>query len=132
MEVLGRHLLLELFSCDEKVLDDLDAIEKFMKEAARVSGATIVESVFHRFQPHGISGVVVVAESHLAIHTWPEHGYAAVDFFTCGADIDYWRAHDYLKRTFAAEDSEVKEIERGGERDAAGRLGRRKQREDLI
>ena len=132
MEVLGRHLLLELFSCDEKVLDDLDAIEKFMKEAARVSGATIVESVFHRFQPHGISGVVVVAESHLAIHTWPEHGYAAVDFFTCGADIDYWQAHDYLKRSFAAEDSEVKEIERGGERDAAGRLGRRKQREDLI
>ena len=132
MEVLGRHLLLELFSCDEKVLDDLSAIEGFMKEAARVSGATIVESVFHRFQPHGISGVVVVAESHLAIHTWPEHGYAAVDFFTCGADIDYWRAHDYLKQAFAAEDSEVKEIERGGERDAAGRLGRRKQGEGSI
>jgi len=132
MEVLGRHLLLELFSCDEKVLDDLSAIEGFMKEAARVSGATIVESVFHRFQPHGISGVVVVAESHLAIHTWPEHGYAAVDFFTCGADIDYWRAHDYLKQAFAAEDSEVKEIERGGERDAAGRLGRRKQSEGSI
>ncbi len=131
MEVLGRHLLVELFSCDEKVLDDLGAIEAFMKEAARVSGATIVESVFHRFQPHGISGVVVVAESHLAIHTWPEHGYAAVDFFTCGADIDYWQAHNYLKKAFAAEDSEVKEIERGGERDVAGRLGRRKQREDL-
>ena len=129
MEVLGRHLLLELFSCDEKVLDDLDTIEVFMKEAARVSGATIVESVFHRFEPHGISGVVVVAESHLAIHTWPEHGYAAVDFFTCGAGIDYWQAHDYLKKAFGAADSEVKEIKRGGERDAAGRLGRRKERE---
>ena len=96
-----------------------------MKEAARVSGATIVESVFHRFQPHGVSGVVVIAESHLAIHTWPEHGYAAVDFFTCGADIDYWRAHDFLKKAFAAGDSEVKELLRGGERDAAGRLGRK-------
>jgi len=132
MEVLGRHLLAELFLCDVKVLDDLGAIEGYMKEAARVSGATIVESVFHRFQPHGISGVVVVAESHLAVHTWPEHGYAAVDFFTCGADIDYWQAHDYLKRAFAAEDSAVKEIERGGERDAAGRLGRSKQNEGLV
>ena len=125
MEILGRHLLLELFSCDEKVLDDLGKIEEFMKEAARVSGATIVESVFHRFQPHGISGVVVVAESHLAIHTWPEHGYAAVDFFTCGAGVDYWQAHNFLKKAFGAEDSSAQEIERGGERDARGRLGRK-------
>ncbi|MEA3332018.1 MAG: adenosylmethionine decarboxylase [Pseudomonadota bacterium] len=125
MEVLGRHLLVELFSCDEKVLDNLDKIEAFMMVAARASGATIVESVFHRFQPHGISGVVVIAESHLAIHTWPEHGYAAVDFFTCGADIDYWRAHDCLKEAFAAGDSEIRELLRGGERDAAGRLGRK-------
>ncbi len=126
MEALGRHLLVELFSCAEDILDDLGRIETFMKEAARVSGATIVESVFHRFQPHGISGVVIIAESHLAIHTWPEHGYAAVDFFTCGADIDYWQAHDFLKKSFAAGDSEVRELLRGGERDAAGRLGRKK------
>ncbi len=126
MEVLGRHLLVELFSCAEEVLDDLEQIEAFMKEAARVSGATIVESVFHRFQPHGISGVVVIAESHLAIHTWPEHGYAAVDFFTCGADVDYWAAHDFLKKAFAAGDSEVRELLRGGERDAEGQLGRKK------
>ena len=126
MEVLGRHLLVELFSCDEEVLDNLEKIEEFMMTAARVSGATIVESVFHRFQPHGISGVVVIAESHLAIHTWPEHGYAAVDFFTCGADIDYWRAHDFLKEAFVAGDSEVRELLRGGERDVAGKLGRKK------
>ena len=126
MEVLGRHLLVELFSCDEEVLDNLEKIEAFMMVAARVSGATIVESVFHRFQPHGISGVVVIAESHLAIHTWPEHGYAAVDFFTCGADVDYWTAHDFLKEAFAAGDSEVRELLRGGERDITGKLGRRK------
>ncbi len=126
MEALGRHLLVELFSCAEDVLDDLEKIEALMKEAARLSGATIVESVFHRFQPHGISGVVVIAESHLAIHTWPEHGYAAVDFFTCGANVDYWVAHDFLKKNFQAGDSEVKELLRGGERDAAGRLGRKK------
>ncbi len=126
MEALGRHLLVELFSCNAEILDDLEKIEVLMKEAARLSGATIVESVFHRFQPHGISGVVVIAESHLAIHTWPEHGYAALDFFTCGADIDYWMAHDFLKKAFMAGDSEVKELLRGGDRDAAGRLGRKK------
>ncbi len=126
MEALGRHLLVELFSCNVDILDDLEKIEVLMKEAARLSGATIVESVFHRFQPHGISGVVVIAESHLAIHTWPEHGYAALDFFTCGADIDYWMAHDFLKKAFMAGDSEVKELLRGGDRDAAGRLGRKK------
>ncbi len=125
MESLGRHLLVELFSCSEEILDDLEQIEGFMKEAARVSGATIVESVFHRFQPHGISGVVVIAESHLAIHTWPEHGYAAVDFFTCGADIDYWQAHDFLKKAFAAGDCEVRELLRGGVRGADGQLVRK-------
>jgi len=125
MEALGRHLLVELFSCAQEILDDLEKIEVLMKEAAQLSGATIVESVFHRFQPHGISGVVVIAESHLAIHTWPEHGYAAVDFFTCGAEVDYWVAHDFLKKTFRAGDSEVQEVLRGGERDAAGRLGRK-------
>ncbi|MBN2809135.1 MAG: S-adenosylmethionine decarboxylase proenzyme [Deltaproteobacteria bacterium] len=127
MEALGRHLLVEFFSCRRELLDDLERVEDLMKEAARLSGATIVQSVFHRFQPHGISGVVVIAESHLAIHTWPEHGYAAVDFFTCGADIDYWAAHDFLKKVFAAADSEVRELLRGGERDSAGRLVRRRE-----
>ena len=120
---LGRHLLLELYACDRDRLDDLASLEAALKEAARRSGATIVETVFHRFTPHGVSGVVVVAESHLAIHTWPEYGYAAVDFFTCGADIDYWRARDFLKEALVAESCEVKELLRGGRRGADGRPG---------
>ena len=55
-----------------------------MTEAAKTAGATVVKTVFHHFSPHGISGVVVIAESHLAVHTWPEHGYASIDIFTCG------------------------------------------------
>ncbi len=120
---LGRHLLLELYACDRDRLDDLTRLERALKEAARRSGATIVETVFHRFMPHGVSGVVVVAESHLAIHTWPEYGYAAVDFFTCGADIDYWRARDFLQEALVAESCEVKELLRGGHRGADGRPG---------
>jgi S-adenosylmethionine decarboxylase len=117
---LGRHLLIELYACDRGRLDDLAGLERALKEAARQSGATIVESVFHRFMPHGVSGVVVVAESHLAIHTWPEYGYAAVDFFTCGAEIDYWRARDFIKEALAAQNFEVKELLRGGRRGVDG------------
>ncbi len=122
-KALGRHLLIELFSCDRALLDDPGRLEKVMQEAAIAAGATIVESVFHRFQPHGVSGVVVISESHLAIHTWPEHGFAAVDFFTCGARVDYWRAHDLLKEVFAAETVEVRELLRGRRPEFAGRPG---------
>ncbi|MBI4561625.1 MAG: adenosylmethionine decarboxylase, partial [Candidatus Rokubacteria bacterium] len=77
MRALGRHLLLELFDSDDEVLSSLDAVKTVLVEAARRARATIVDVVFHEFNPFGISGVVVIAESHLSIHTWPEHRYAA-------------------------------------------------------
>lgn len=85
MNALGRHLLLELNACNIKRLDDLDLVRRLLLKAAREVGATIIGDSFHRFQPHGVSGVVVIAESHLSIHTWPEHSYAAVDIFSCSA-----------------------------------------------
>jgi S-adenosylmethionine decarboxylase proenzyme len=81
---LGTHTLVDLTGCDPHRLDDRDGIRDCMLEAARRSGCTIVNDTFHRFSPHGVSGVVVIAESHLTIHTWPEFGFAAVDMFTCG------------------------------------------------
>jgi len=113
MRSLGRHILVEFYDCDPLALDDLDLVEHSMKEAAIVAGSTIVDSVFRRFAPHGISGVVVIAESHLAIHTWPEYGYAAVDLFTCGEKVDPWAVHDHLQDAFRAGDSECKELPRG-------------------
>lgn len=113
MRSLGRHLLVEFYDCDPVVLNDLSLVENSMKEAAIAAGSTIVDTVFRRFAPHGISGVVVIAESHLAIHTWPEYGYAAVDLFTCGEKVDPWTAHDYLLDAFRARDSECKELPRG-------------------
>ena len=92
---LGRHLLAEFYNCESGVLNDPEQIERLMNEAARLSGATVVQSVFHVFSPHGVSGVVVVEESHLAVHTWPEYGYAAVDYFSCG-DVDCDAAVRYL------------------------------------
>ncbi|MGD8353834.1 MAG: adenosylmethionine decarboxylase [Pseudomonadota bacterium] len=113
MTSLGRHILVEFYDCDREALNDLNLVETSMKEAAVAAGSTIVDSVFRRFAPHGISGVVVIAESHLAIHTWPEYGYAAVDLFTCGARVNPWAAHDHLQLVFKAGDSECRELPRG-------------------
>lgn len=94
MTSLGVQWTADLYGCDRALLDDRAQIGAFMLEAARVAGATILSSQFHTFAPQGVSGVVIISESHLAIHTWPELGYAAVDLFTCG---DRLRAEDGLR-----------------------------------
>jgi S-adenosylmethionine decarboxylase len=113
LRTLGRHLLTELYGCDEGILNNRETIERIMNDAALVSGATIVGSVFHLFNPHGISGVVVIAESHFAIHTWPEFRYAAVDIFTCGDEVDPWKAQEHIKRELKAESVSMVEMRRG-------------------
>ncbi|MGJ8454615.1 adenosylmethionine decarboxylase [Pseudothermotoga sp. U03pept] len=110
---LGRHLIAEFYDCDQQILDDVVLVEQKMKDAAIIAGATIVGSSFHRFLPYGVSGVVVISESHLTIHTWPEYGYAAIDLFTCGEDTDPWKAFDYLKDVFKAKRTQVFEHTRG-------------------
>ena len=87
-QALGRHLIVEVWDADPRLLDDVQALERLLLEAARAANATVLQSVFHRFSPYGVSGVVVIAESHLTIHTWPEYGYAAVDIFTCGPKMN--------------------------------------------
>jgi S-adenosylmethionine decarboxylase proenzyme len=84
---LGWLDLFDFEGCDRAVLNDAVALEALVVRAAREAGATIVNATFHRFNPIGISGVVVIAESHVAIHTWPEHGCASVDVFSCSAKL---------------------------------------------
>ncbi len=110
---LGRHVLAELYGCAYDSLDDLDKVQQLMKDAALAAGAEIRECVFHKFSPQGVSGVVVISESHLAIHTWPELGYAAVDVFTCGEKVDPWDVCEYLVEKFHAEYMTANEIKRG-------------------
>ena len=110
---IGRHVVIELYDCDATTLNDVDAVEAHLIEAAKRCRTTIVGHVFHKFGEIGVSGVVVVAESHLSIHTWPEHGYAAVDFFTCGARPEPQRGLDYLKEAFRAGSGCLLEIARG-------------------
>ena len=113
MHALGRHLLLELFDCDAEALNSLDTVKASMVEAAKRAQATIVDVVFHEFNPFGISGVVVIAESHLAIHTWPEYRYAAVDVFSCGDVLQPQVAADYLVEQLGASRASVVELQRG-------------------
>lgn len=93
-----------------------------MLEAACGCGATVLEDSFHYFSPQGVSGVVVIAESHIAIHTWPEHEYAAVDIFTCGTTVDPWVAFRHLKESLDCEECMVREIARGEFSDLKSRV----------
>lgn len=107
LKTLGQHLLVELRKCCPKTLLDIGSIRSNMEVAAELMGATIVKSVFHHFSPWGVSGVVVIQESHLAIHTWPEFGYAALDVFTCGTQIEPEHGIDFLANCFQSQDVDV-------------------------
>jgi len=113
MKILGRHLLAEFADCDKSLLDNQELLETCLKEAARKSGATIVNTVFHKYNPQGVSGIVVIAESHLSIHTWPEYGFASVDCFTCGTSVNPWKAISYLEDMLHCNTLSVKELNRG-------------------
>lgn len=113
MNSLGRHILAEIYGCDPDILNDRVLIESIMIESALEAGAEVREVAFHKFSPQGVSGVVVISESHLTIHTWPELGYAAVDVFTCGDTVDPWDACNYMLKKFKAKDMVANEVKRG-------------------
>ena len=113
MHTLGRHVLLELNGCNPKLLNDLKRVEEILVAGARIAKATIVGTHFHQFSPFGISGLVIIAESHVSIHTWPEHNYAAVDIFTCGETIAPEVAVQYFVDKFQARHPTIFELKRG-------------------
>jgi len=113
MKSLGKHLLIELYDCNQEIINNIKKIEEKLIRSVEISGATIINHTFHKFSPHGVSGVVVIAESHFSIHTWPEYGYCAVDIFTCGEKIDGEKALKYLKEELNAKSISVLEAKRG-------------------
>ncbi len=113
MNALGKHLLLELKDCDKEVLNDVAFLKGALLAAASECGATVLGESFHQFSPQGISGVVVIAESHLFIHTWPEYGYVAADIFTCGDSVKPEKAAQILIRKLGAKSHSIIEIQRG-------------------
>ncbi|AFS53342.1 MULTISPECIES: adenosylmethionine decarboxylase [Leptospirillum] len=113
MHALGTHLLVELKDCQNERLNDVSFIRQAMLDAALEAKATIVDERFHEFSPFGVSGVVVIAESHLAIHTWPEYRYAAVDIFTCGDTLKPEVAALHLAKKFVSNNPSIHEVKRG-------------------
>ena len=113
MSPLARHTLLELHGCPAALLANTDALRPLLLDAVRAAGATVVTEVFHNFSPHGVSGVIVIAESHVAIHTWPEHAYAAVDIFSCSPTLDQAAMSRGIAAALAAQRMESRVVERG-------------------
>jgi S-adenosylmethionine decarboxylase len=113
LHALGTHLLVELRDSNPEILKDLARVKDTLVAAAKEAKATIVDISFHEFNPFGISGVVVIAESHLTIHTWPEYSYAAVDIFTCGDIIKPEVAAAFLIEQFESKNPSIVEMKRG-------------------
>ncbi len=112
MNYSGMQYIADFYKCSKRFLADPEKVQRVMLKAAHLANATIVESAFHHFSPQGVSGVVIISESHLTIHTWPEHGYAAVDLFSCG-QLDFQAAFDHLKTELKAKELSVSTIKRG-------------------
>ena len=113
MKALGKHVLVELYDCDSKLLNDISFIKETMLAAAKKSGATVLGESFHQFSPQGVSGVIIIAESHLTIHTWPEHGYAGADIFTCGTRVKPEKAAEVIIARLKPVTHSIVKLDRG-------------------
>ncbi len=110
---LGTHLLVELYGCKPEAIAHVREVEQTLVDSAHASNARIVSHYFHAFEPYGVSGVVIIEESHYTIHTWPEHRYAAVDLFFCSETVDPQRAIEVLQERFQPQRLEVAVVRRG-------------------
>ena len=112
-QTYGDHYLVDLHDCDSEIIATVKPTEEALLDAATRCGSTIIEYDFHQFSPHGVSGVILIAESHFSVHTWPENGFAAVDIFTSGETMKPDMAIDILKEAFGAGRVNVMKVTRG-------------------
>ncbi|MCS7262099.1 MAG: adenosylmethionine decarboxylase [Aquificaceae bacterium] len=95
-KTLGLHILADLYGVHPDLIDRVEDVRQLLESAVKIAGLTKISSHYYQFQPHGATGVVLLAESHISIHTWPEHGLATVDVYTCGDPSKAYRAMDYI------------------------------------
>ncbi|MBK8169598.1 MAG: adenosylmethionine decarboxylase [Sandaracinaceae bacterium] len=112
MQTRGRHLILDFWGCQAAALNDAVRLEAVLRECALATGASVVGAMMHAFAPQGVTGVLLLEESHVSIHTWPERGYAAVDFYTCGSG-DPEKSKAILTKALSATSCEVRLLARG-------------------
>ncbi len=113
MDTLGRHVIAELDGCDAALLSNSKVMRRLLLEAARTAGATALSDEIFDFKNGGVSGFVLLAESHISIHTWPEHGYAAIDIYTCGRHTLPDQACVYLANRLKAKQVHTTTLDRG-------------------
>ena len=110
---LGHHYIVEASECDPKIIGSVEKVQQILVKAAEIAGAQVWSISFSKFPPHGVSGTIVISESHISTHTWPEYGYVALDIYTCGDAIDPEKAVVYAVEAFGASTSHITEITRG-------------------
>ena len=112
MKQMGTHLVIDAWQAPAELLNDPKAIEAALIEAITVGEATLIDLCVHQFSPHGVTATATLAESHIAIHTWPEHGYFAADLFFCGAGQPQMAAR-LLQTALKAKKIKIQELKRG-------------------
>lgn len=113
MKVLGKHYLVEFEGCDPCMIQSIETVEKVLLEAAKLGNATIIDKRFQQFSPTGVSGAIIISESHFAIHTWPEYKHASFDLFTCSQKINHLKSIEYIKVQFNAQSYKCTSLDRG-------------------
>ena len=108
----SKHLLLELYKCDYEKLNDESFLRCTLNRAAKLANATVLNLISNKFEPQGVTAIVLLAESHISIHSWPESNYSAVDIFTCGQNMMPEFASQYLIEALEAEEHSLRVIER--------------------
>lgn len=110
---IGHHYIVEASGCDLKIISSVEKVQQILVKTAEISGAHIWAVSVSKFPPKGVSGVIVISESHISTHTWPEYGYGALDFYTCGDAVDPEKGIFYAVAAFGASTSHITEITRG-------------------
>ena len=111
-ENAGRHCILEIYECDQVKLNDEAFVRTTITSSVKMAGATLINLITHSFKPQGVTGLALLAESHISIHTWPEIGYAAIDVFTCGNHTMPEIACEFFSKEFGANKCSLKNIVR--------------------
>ena len=109
----GRHALADLYECESEFLDNIDEIKRIIDESCSEANLTIVESKYHKFEPIGLSGVSILAESHITVHTWPEYKFVSIDAFTCGRKMNPTIVCEIIADKLDCKKRDIKEYKRG-------------------
>ncbi len=110
---LGFQTFMEIYGCPKELIDNQEYVKEVLLQVAKKLNFTVVDTLIHHFSPIGVSGVIVIQESHIAVHTWPEHNYVALDFFTCNQQYDIAQATSFLQEQFKATHIEFNNMKRG-------------------